>query len=134
VNAIATTRAQMPDGTIIEYRDTDETHVRRAHFAAMTEGRPLKFEVVADDGTVFGVDLTTGQLYAGAEIHTPDRPLADLRVIYYKQMSADMSMDTGVSGARMEYFCVGWQATVDGRNVRAGLRVYPDRYEVTGAI
>jgi hypothetical protein len=132
-NPIVNTEARLPDGSVVAYRDTDPSHIRRGNFQHIMDSHPLDFTVTLQDGSQFSVDLVSGRLYAGdgdfVQVDPP--PTTPLTLIYYKRMEGSV----GPSGAstRMVFFAVGWQTTVDGRNVRAGLKVFPDeiRYEVT---
>jgi len=125
-NAIATTSARLKDGSVVSYRDADPSHVRQGRFAAILAGDPLHFAVITDDGTVFAVDLRTGELAANGTAFSPVLPPTPLRLIYYKHMTGT----SGGGGTRMEYFVVGWQTTLPGgRNVKVGLKVFPDQHE-----
>ena len=78
------------------------------------------------------VDLDSGSLTLGTERYDVQHPGAPLRPIYYKQMSADSSLELGTT-TRLEFVALGWQATVDGRNVRFGAKLFPaeSRYVLT---
>ncbi len=132
-NTISTTEAILADGSVVAYRDADPSHVREDRFRHILGGSPVFFRVTIGGGW-FGVDLRNGNLYApGDSCFEPDPVVTTpLRLIYYKHMHQDVSIN-GASETVMEYFVVGWQTTVDGRNRRLGLKVYPDqlRYEVT---
>ena len=93
------------------------------------------FEVTHDDGTRQGVDLLTGEIWIGAERIHVLRPAEPLRIIYYKQMHADVSNaadgSPGPTGAVLDFVAVGWQTTIatpaGPRNVRFGSKAWPDR-------
>ncbi len=133
-NPISMTEAVLADGSVIAYRDSDPSHIREDRFRHVLGGSPVFFRVTLEGGGWFGVDLSNGNLYApGGFCCEPDPAVATpLRLIYYKRMHQDVSA-RGASETVMEFFVVGWRATVDGRNRRLGLKVYPDqlRYEVT---
>lgn len=77
------------------------------------------------------VDLESGSLTLGDERFDVKHPGAELRPIYYKSMHADAS-PSGTTTV-LDFVALGWQATVDGRNVRFGAKLYPaeSRYELT---
>jgi hypothetical protein len=119
----------MRDGSVVAYRDSDPSHLRQERFRLIYESMPLSFTVYLADGTTFSVDLVRGTLRAGEERLNPALVLTTpLRLIYYKRMYADMSSNgKGPSGAKMAWFALGWQTTTeDGRNLRRGMKVYPD--------
>lgn len=89
-------------------------------------GTLLSFEVVHDDGMRQGVDLTTGELWCGGERFGVDRPETPLRLIYYKNMFADVGND-GAPTHGINFVAVGWQTTKQGSNLRLGTRVYPNQ-------
>ena len=131
-NAIVSTEARLADGSVVAYRDADPLHIKQDRFRHILAGTPLHFTVTLEDGSVFGVDLVDGSLEAGPERLTPNPQTTPLRLIYYKRMHAE-----NFGNAVMEFFVVGWQTTTqDGRNVKVGLKVFPDesRYEVTESI
>lgn len=129
-NTIARCEAKLVSGEEIVYSDWDESHIRQAHFSAIMAGSPVSFTAVTLDGERFTVDLVTGTLTVGDDAYTPqwgaDRPL--LRLIYYKRMYAEAGGETVC-----EFFVVGWQTTLDGKNVKVGLKVDPrlKTWEVT---
>jgi len=129
-NTIVNTEAKLPDGSVAAYRDTDPSHIKRAVFHGIMEAQPLEFAVTVADGSRFAVDLTDGSLLTPAGRFLPEFvPPTPLLAIYYKRMSA--SVNNGGGAPHMDYFCVGWQSTYEGRNVRAGLKVFADRFELT---
>jgi len=131
-NAIVSTEARLADGSVVAYRDAEPLHIKQDRFRHILAGTPLHFTVTLEDGSVFGVDLVDGSLEAGPERLTPNVQTTPLRLIYYKRMHAE-----NFGNAVMEFFVVGWQTTTqDGRNVKVGLKVFPDesRYEVTESI
>jgi hypothetical protein len=133
VNTITRCEATLASGEQIVYSDWDAVHIKQARFAAIMAGSPISFTAVTLDGERFTVDLVTGMLSAGEEAVTPifqgDRPA--LRLIYYKRMSAGAGEEPVC-----DFFVVGWQATIDGKNVKTGLKVYPatQTWEVTEGI
>ena len=132
INTIARVEATLAGGEQIVYSDWEPGHVKEARFRRILEGAPLTLAAVTTDGARFSVDLITGALTAGVDVYTPELPTTPLRVIYYKHMSADAGHPEPVCA----YFVVGWQTTVDGRNVRLGVKVYPaaSRHEITSDI
>ena len=107
-------------------------------FAAVAEYRDagtLRVLGVSLGEFIATVDLDTGSITCGSERYDVAHPGAPLRPIYYKQMSAEFGPSTSV-GSRLEFVALGWQATVDGKNVRFGAKLYPaeSRYELTEAI
>jgi hypothetical protein len=131
-NTIARCEATLASGEQIVYSDWEPGHVKEARFRRILDGRPLGLTVVTTDGSRFTVDLVTGALTAGVDVYTPALPTTPLRLVYYKHMTADAGHPEPVC----EYFVVGWQTTVDGRNLRLGLKAYPreGRHEVTADI
>ena len=136
-NTIATTEAVLKDGSVVAYRDADPSHVRENRFRHILDGAPVFFRVTIEGGGWFAVDLREGDLFApGGFRCAPDPPATTpLRLIFYKRMHRDVSA-RGASETVMDFFVVGWQTTVGGRNRKVGLKVYPDqlRYEVTEEI
>jgi hypothetical protein len=129
-NTIVNVTASLPDGSVAAYRDADPSHVRRGVWQAIMASQPLRLAVTTSDGTVFAADLVTGALSAGEHVFTPEPvPPAPLKPIYYKRMEGS---DDG-SAPVMVFFVVGWQANVDGRNVKVGIKVFPAelRWEIT---
>lgn len=129
----------MRDGSVVTYRDDDPSHIRQERFRLIYDSEPLSFAVTTGDGAVFAVDLVTGTLTAGqtgGERHCiPEGIDTPLRVIYYKRMFGMAGTNGSGMNTGMEFFVVGWQTTtLDGRNLRLGLKVFPEelRYEVTG--
>ena len=129
--------ATLTDGTTI----IDENLYERGEnfnlvLAANKAGLLHLFRVALDDGGVFGVDLLTGQIEVDSNLYSPESlPAAPLRIIYYKTMQATIG-ESGIPETRMVCVSIGWQATVDGKNIRAGVKVYPAeaRYELTDAV
>ncbi len=129
-NTIARCEAKLASGEEIVYSDWEPDHIRGARFQRIIEGQPMTFTAVTLDDTRFTVDLVSGTLAVGNEIFVPQIPaFTPLRLIYYKRMGA------GVSDLipTCDFFVVGWQATLDGKNVKVGLKVNPNTqtWEVT---
>jgi len=133
VNTITTTSANLPDGSVVTYRDSDPSHIREGNFRAILDSSPLTFQVTDVGGNVFGVDLTTGGLFVGESLYIGPPPVTPLRLIYYKHMVTRLD---GGSRPLCLYFVVGWQTTVDGKNEKLGLKVHPaeSRWEITSDI
>lgn len=92
-------------------------------FAAVAECRDrgdLRELAILLDGFAATVDLETGALRVGDERYEVEHPGAPLRPIYYKRMSCEHGCQPV-----MEFVALGWQTTVDGRNVRFGVKLYP---------
>ena len=115
--------AHLTDGRHVTEQDIISLGVSRP-FAIVQElereGALAAFSVALPNVTAT-VDLTTGPLTIGGEVVSCERPAEPLRLIYYKRMSADL----GSFDAVMEFVAIGWQATVAGKNVRFGVRLYP---------
>ena len=130
VNTITCCEATLASGEKVEYSDWEPQHSREGRFARILAGLPMEFTAVTTDGSRFSVNLVSGELAAGIDKFTPDLPHGTgLRLVYYKRMS------TGIGDPlpTCDFFVVGWQATVSGRNVKVGLKVFPAefRWEVT---
>jgi hypothetical protein len=129
-NTIVNIEASLPDGSVAAYRDADPSHVRRGVWQAIMASHPLRLAVTTLDGTVFAVDLITGALSAGEHTFTPEPiPPAPLKPIYYKRMEGG---DDGRAPA-MVFFVVGFEARLDVRNVKVGMKIYPAelRWEIS---
>lgn len=130
--------ATLADGTTIIDENLFERGENFTYVLAANKAGLLKqFRVFLDDGGVFGVDLMTGQIEADNNVYTPESvPAVPLRIIYYKTMQAALEPDGNQPVIKMVCITVGWQATVDGKNIRAGIKVYPAeaRYELTEEI
>lgn len=133
VNTITTTSATLSDGSVVTYRDSDPSHIREGNFRAILDGSPLTFHVTDEGGNIFGVDLITGGLFVGESLYSGQPPVTPLRLIYYKHMVTELS---GASRPMCLFFVVGWQTTVDDKNERLGLKVFPaeNRWEITSDI
>lgn len=125
-NTIAITEARFSDGSVVAYRDADPSHIRQARFQHILDRDPEFFSVTLTGTQVFAVDLRDGTLYPGEQGYGPVvAPTTPLRLVYYKRMEGSASVLGDVS---MVFFVVGWQTTTeDGRNVKFGLKVFPDR-------
>lgn len=132
VNTITTTSATLTDGSVVTYRDSDPSHIRQGNFQRILDGKPLIFHVTSEGGDVFGVDLVTGGLLVGENLYLPPAPITPLRLIYYKRM-VGQSGEEYITKPLCVFFVVGWQTTVDGKNERLGLKVFPseNRWEIT---
>jgi hypothetical protein len=132
-NTIASTEARFVDGSVVTYRDADPLHIRQSRFQFIMDNDPVEFTVFIEGGARFGVDLASGDFIAEYQRYKPvTPPQTPLRLIYYKRMNGDV--DPRYSQvAVMEYFVVGWQTTAGGKNVRYGLKVWPDeaRFELS---
>ena len=130
--------ATLADGTTIVDENLFERGENFTYVLAANKAGLLKqFRVFLDDGGVFGTDLMTGQIEVDGNLYTPSNlPKAPLRIIYYKTMQATLAPDDNQPVIEMVCITVGWQATVDGKNIRAGIKVYPAeaRYELTEEI
>jgi hypothetical protein len=125
LNAISNTAALLPDGSVIEYRDADPSHIRQARFQKILDVAPLEFEVTMNDGSRWGVDLIDGSLIADGQRFTPPPIDTPRRLIYYKRMEAGADLIQPL----MRHFVVGWQTTLpDGRNLKFGLKVDPSAH------
>jgi hypothetical protein len=89
--------------------------------AVIDYGDTLTALGVQVEGLLAVVDLETGSLTIGDERYDVAHPGAALRPIYYKQMVAETGQPT-----RCEFVALGWQATVNGANVRFGVKLFPD--------
>lgn len=119
--------AHLTDGTkIIESDSAGFVDVQ----AAEKSGRLRAFEYQLP-GFTMGVDLLTGAFRVGEELYDIAHPGAPLRVIYYRTMQVSMN---GIAGSpELACVTVGWQTTVEGKNVRLGVKAYPaeGRWHVT---
>jgi len=122
----------MADGSVVAYRDADPSHIRQARFDFIYNHTPLAFQITLSDTSTFAVDLVDGSFFVGDERYTPDPvPNAALRLIYYKHM------EWGCGGQpEMAYVVLGWQTTLDGKNVKYGMKIWPNdkRWEMTNDI
>lgn len=130
MNTIASVKAILVDGSVVTFDDADPSHKARLRY--ILDNDPVDFSVTMSDGSVFGVDLATGNLYVGDGYFALDEvPQAPLRLIYFKRMYADVG--ESLSSA-LDFFVVGWQSTYKGKNHKIGLKVSPRTYsfDVTG--
>ena len=121
VNTIVRCEARLANGDFIVYSDWEDFHIRQSRFAAIMAGPPVEFSAVTTDGERFTVDLVTGCFRIGQDHFAPDLALhTPLRLIYYKRMGAGAGEEP-----TCDYFVVGWQTTVDGKNLKVGIKVDP---------
>lgn len=89
------------------------------------------FELV-DSGNIYQVDLRTGKFFIkGVEFF----PITETelgvyhrdvkyRIIYYKRMQTTVSQ-TKVGKLNLLCYLLGWQATINGKNVKRVMHIYP---------
>ena len=128
-NTIGTTEGKLADGSVVIYSDTDPSHIKQGRFQKILK-EAVEFQTTAEDGLVLGVNLATGALRVGEQVLVPQTLGENVRLIYYKHMY--MSVD-GPRRPTCEYYVVGYQQTLDGRNNKIGVKVYPKekRWEIT---
>jgi len=132
-NTIARCEATLASGEKVVYSDWEPTHVRQGRFQRILDGMPMTFTAVTLDGERFTVDLVSGALVVGNDLYTPQIPaFTPLRLVYYKHMTASAEEPHPVC----EFFVVGWQTTLNGKNLKVGLKVNPGAktWEVTESI
>jgi hypothetical protein len=118
----------MPDSNPMLFVNSEPVDDFRAVESARDAGR-LRTLGVECFGRFAEVDLDSGTLsFEGDTVSSVAR--GDLRPVYYMRRFCEVFPRVG--DTETEFIALGWQATVDGVNVRLGVRLYPDGvYEVT---
>jgi hypothetical protein len=73
---------------------------------------------------VLVVDLRTGEITLNRTTYLTPSGLIKRRMIWFRRMV--LSEANAFREPTCSYYGLGWQATVDGRNVKFGLRILPD--------
>ena len=77
------------------------------------------------------VDLRTGSITFNNQAQLisglPMRPHTHFRLIWFRQCEQAMfDLDHNSGAPWCNYYGLGWQATVDGKNIKRGYRILPD--------
>ena len=114
------------DGHIIEQTEDDVSDLdpTKSKFFDVQEYAKLSRIITFAVGDQLAVNLTTGRFTAnGVQISVPDTnipPGIERRLIYFRRNTVTF---TGDERRHDVQIVVGWQATVDGRNVQAKLAI-----------
>ena len=121
-------RAEYLDGTTFSQPENDLStqDPKRSAFYDVAQEKLSKFYLLGE-GHTYLVDLITGhfevdgrELWLGSNLP----PVGPKRLIFYRQRQHIINPGDGSEIARNCRYCLGWQATVDGKNVQETLGVF----------
>ncbi len=102
------------DGTKIQERNTDGTF-NKLNFEELNKRKPFVFHLCPTDDKLLKITALID---------------GDKRLIFIKRRVGKMSLSSGDSGIIKTYYAVGWQCTVEGKNVKNILWVDPEDNKV----
>lgn len=127
--------AHFKGGRVLE--QFDERKKERLFREVLDKQEDLETFDLVEDGKVYSVDLKNGEfcingqyLFAITEEEL-GHPVRDIkyRIIYYRRMRQILTeTGTGLVPSKTKAHCylLGWQATIDDKNIQRILHIYPD--------